>query len=364
MLKKLAQQLEEKPYILAIILVVAICIWMGSGSSHASDEQQQSNNEKVAKVQVVKLVAQEIKKTLSFYGKSEPDKLARVSARQAGEVDKIYVEEGQFVEQGALILELDKSDLVAQLGSATALLKQYTAEYEGALSLRNQGLQDRVQTMRSEALLAQGKARLAGLELQLERTEIRAPFSGIINKRVVQLGDYVAIGDPILELVDLDPLVVRADATQKEITGLQVGQAVHAHVLNDKTYPGKVRYIASVADDSTNTFRIEAAFANPEMKYKAGYSTQLDISLDSAPAMLLSPAYMALDSEGNIGVKVINSENRVEFINVSLAKSTAEGVWLWGLGETANVITLGQGFVRAGDIVEPVFVEADTTAGE
>ncbi|CAM4362786.1 efflux RND transporter periplasmic adaptor subunit [Pseudoalteromonas ostreae] len=365
-MKKLAQQLEEKPYILAIILAVAISIWMGSGarSSYASDEQSQSNHEKIAKVQVVRLVAQDIKNTLSFYGKSEPDKLARVSARQAGEVNKIYVKEGQFVEQGTLILELDKSDLVAQLDSATALLKQYTAEYEGALSLRDQGLQDRVQTMRSEAVLAQGKAHLAGLELQLERTEIRAPFSGIINKRVVQLGDYVAIGDPILELVDLDPLIVRADATQKEITGFHVGQAVHAHVLNDKTYSGKVRYIASVADDSTNTFRIEAAFANPEMKYKAGYSTQLDISLDSAPAMLLSPAYMALDSEGNIGVKVINAENRVEFINVSLAKSTAEGVWLWGLGETANVITLGQGFVRVGDIVEPVFVKADTTAGE
>ena len=364
MLKKFTQQLEENPYILALIIVVLLCVWMGSGASHANNDKESTNADKIAKVQVVKLVAQKIKKTLSFYGKSQPDKLAKVSARQAGEVERIYIEEGQFVKQGELILELDKSDLMVQIESASALLKQYTAEYEGALSLRNQGLQDKIQTMRSEALLAQGKARLAGLELQLKRTEIRAPFSGIINKRLVQIGDYLAIGDPILQLADLDPLVVRADSTQKEINGLMVGQLVHAHVLDDKTYSGKIRYIASVADDSTNTFRIEAAFSNPNMLFKAGYSTQLDIALDSAPAMLLSPAYMALDSEGNIGVKVIGADNRVEFKNVSLAKSTAEGAWLWGLGETANVITLGQGFVRAGDIVEPVFIKADPTTGE
>lgn len=363
-MKKLAKQLEQKPYILALSIIVFIVIWMSSGSSQANDEETIKAVEKVAKVQVVKLVAQDIKKTLSFYGKSQPDKLAKVSARQAGEVEKIYVEEGQFVEQGQLILELDKSDLAAQISSATALLKQYTAEYEGALSLRDQGLQDRVQTMRSEAILAQGKARLAGLKLQLQRTEVRAPFSGIINKRVVQIGDYVGIGDPILELADLDPLVVRANATQKEMLGLEVGQVVHAHVLNDKTYPGKIRYIASVADESTNTFRVEAAFSNPNMTFKAGFSTQLDIELQSAPAMLLSPAYMALDDEGNIGVKIIDDKNKVVFKSVELAKSTAEGVWLWGLGETANVITLGQGFVREGDIVEPVYMNVDDKAGE
>lgn len=363
-MNKLSKLFEEKPYILALIIVALLIIWMSSGVSQTEQEEKHKSVDEhpLAKVQVIKLQAQSVNKALSFYGKSEPDKLARVSARQAGEVEDIYVEEGQFVKQGALILELDKSDLQAQIGSATALLKQYTAEYEGAISLRDQGLQDKVQTMRSEALLAQGKARLAGLELQLERTKIHAPFDGVINKRLVQIGDYVGVGDTILELADLDPLIVSADVTQKEIIELHLEQAVLARVLNDKTYPGKIRYIASVADDGTNTFRVEAAFANPNMQYKAGFSTQLDIELDAAPAMLLSPAFMALDEAGNIGVKVIDEENKVVFKPVNLAKSSAEGVWLWGLGDSANVITLGQGFVREGDIVEPVFVE-QTQAG-
>tara|TARA_B100001105_G_C22388588_1_gene443264 strand:+ start:1331 stop:2422 length:1092 start_codon:yes stop_codon:yes gene_type:complete len=360
-LPNITTTIEKKPYILAIAIVLVIVLWMLSGDSKADQKAQQSDEqvqERLPKVQVMPLVAKNINKNLTFYGKSEPDKIANISARQAGQVLEILVEEGQFVKQDQVILRLDKSDLAAQITSAEALVAQYQTEYEGALKLNQQGLQNKVLTMQAQAMLQQAKATLASLELKLERTEVRAAFDGVINKRLVEIGDYVGIGDPILQLADLDPLIVRADATQKEVQGLEVGQATFAHVLNDKTYPGRIRYIASVADDSTNTFRIEAAFENPGMKYKAGFSTQLNIELPTEPAMLLSPAFMALDEQGNIGVKVVNDDNIVEFKSVNLAKSTEQGVWLWGLGEQANVITLGQGFVRAGDKVEPVFTEA------
>ena len=353
--------IEKKPYILAIAIVLVMVLWMLSGDSKADQKAQQSDEhaqERLPKVQVMPLVAKNINKNLTFYGKSEPDKIANISARQAGQVVEILVEEGQFVKQEQVILRLDKSDLAAQITSAEALVAQYQTEYEGALKLNQQGLQNKVLTMQAQAMLQQAKATLVSLELKLERTEVRAAFDGVINKRLVEIGDYVGIGDPILQLADLDPLIVRADATQKEVQGLEVGQATFAHVLDDKTYPGRIRYIASVADDSTNTFRIEAAFENPGMKYKAGFSTQLNIELPTEPAMLLSPAFMALDEQGNIGVKVVNDDNIVEFKSVSLAKTTEQGVWLWGLGEKAIVITLGQGFVRAGDKVEPVFAEA------
>lgn len=360
-MSNLTKIIEKKPYILAIAIVLVIVLWMLSGDSKAEQNAQQSKQqaqERLPKVQVMQLAAKNINKNLTFYGKSEPDKIANISARQAGQVLEILVEEGQFVKRDQVILRLDKSDLDAQITSAEASVAQYQTEYEGALKLNQQGLQNKVLTMQAQAMLQQAKATLVSLELKLERTEVRAAFDGVINKRLVEIGDYVGIGDPILQLADLDPLIVRADATQKEVQGLEVGQATFAHVLNDKTYPGRIRYIASVADDSTNTFRIEAAFENPGMKYKAGFSTQLNIELPTEPAMLLSPAFMALDEQGNIGVKVVNDDNIVEFKSVNLAKSTEQGVWLWGLGEQANVITLGQGFVRAGDKVEPVFTEA------
>ena len=354
-LKKLTKLLNEKPYIIAIFISLFIVLWMVSGGSNASEDTNAQLEQVIAKVKVETLHAEKINRSLQLYGRTEPNKVARVAAREPGEVIQILVKEGQFVEQGQVILKLDESDLAQQISAAKALLEQREVEYQGALKLKQKGLNDQSALARAKSGLEQAKASLANLELSLSRTEIRAPFSGVINQRLVELGDYLGRGDPILELADLNPLVVRANVTQKEVMGLKLGQQVSGLFINNKTYPGNIRYIASVADEGTNTFKIEAAFENPNMQYRAGFSTQLDVTFDEVSAIHLSPAFMALDEEGNIGVKTVNSDNRVVFSAIDIVKSEPTGVWMAGLGEKANVITLGQGFVRIGDVVDPVF---------
>ena len=86
--------IEKKPYILAIAIVLVIILWMLSGDSKADQNAQQSKEqaqERLPKVQVMSLVAKKINKNLTFYGKSEPDKIANISARQAGQVLEILV---------------------------------------------------------------------------------------------------------------------------------------------------------------------------------------------------------------------------------------------------------------------------------
>jgi len=365
--QRIRQLLDEKPYIIALSISIGIVFWMLSGPSHAQDPESKSNKKQkheapLAKVKVETLQAQDIFKTLTLYGKSEPDKIATLSAREEGEVKDIHVKEGQFVEKGTVILSLDQSDLNEKIVSAKSLLVQRELEYQGFVKLKQQGLQDEVKLSRSKAQLEQAKSDLSSLKLSLSRSQIKAPFSGVINQRLVEIGDYVGRGDPILELADLDPLVVRADVTQSEIFGLNLEQEVKATLINNETYTGNIRYIASVADDDTNTFRIEAKFANPGMKFKAGFSTQLDIDFEAVKAIHISPAFMALSPEGSIGVKTLNDKNEVVFSPINIVKSTSEGVWMSGLGDEAKVITLGQGFVRIGDVVEPVFTTDDSIA--
>jgi multidrug efflux system membrane fusion protein len=206
---------------------------------------------------------------------------------------------------------------------------------------------------RAKSALDTAKADVARIKLRIDRTQVKAPFAGVINKRLVETGDYVGIGDPILELADLDPLIVRANVTQQEVLKLVNGQEVSASIVTGKKHQGTIRYIAPVADENTNTFVIEAAFANPNMQFKAGFSTQLDIELAEVNAILLSPAFMALDDNGNIGVKTLSTDNTVLFTPINIVKSEQDGVWMTGLGENTKVITLGQGFVRIGDKVDP-----------
>jgi multidrug efflux system membrane fusion protein len=92
---------------------------------------------------------------------------------------------------------------------------------------------------------------------------------------------------------------------------------------------------------------------NPDFTQMAGMSTELALPLETTWAMRISPAVMALDEQGNLGVKTVVDEH-VKFVPIDIVKSDSQGVWLSGMGQQADIITLGHGFVRDGDKVEVV----------
>ena len=213
----------------------------------------------------------------------------------------------------------------------------------------------------SYAALESVKAEIISLELDIANTVIKAPFAGILNTRYVEVGDYVASGDDIAMIADLDPLIVRAHVTEQQISQLSVGQVAQVSLLNGQRSQGTLRYIASVGDDATNTFKIEVAIENKNSQLLAGLSSELSIDLALMSAIKISPALLALDEQGNIGVKSVKG-SIVQFTPIEIIKSDSDGIWLTGLGEQADIIVLGQGFVRAGDKVEAIFDQADMQA--
>ena len=163
-------------------------------------------------------------------------------------------------------------------------------------------------------------------------------------------------------IADLDPLIVRAHVTEQQISQLSVGQIAQVSLLNGQQAQGTLRYIASVGDDATNTFKIEVAIDNKNSRMLAGLSSELSIDLALMSAIKISPALLALDEQGNIGVKSVK-DTIVQFTPIEIIKSDSDGIWLTGLGEQADIIVLGQGFVRAGDKVEAIFDQVDVQAG-
>ncbi|MEC9261705.1 MAG: efflux RND transporter periplasmic adaptor subunit, partial [Pseudomonadota bacterium] len=132
-----------------------------------------------------------------------------------------------------------------------------------------------------------------------------------------------------------------------------LGQQASARLISGEQVTGRIRYISNVSNEGTNTFTIEVAVANPDNALLAGLSGEIFVTLKQVNAIKITPSVMALDEDGNLGVKVVEN-NRVRFISIDMVKSEADGVWLAGLGEQAEVITRGQGFVRDGDSVEVV----------
>ena len=115
-----------------------------------------------------------------------------------------------------------------------------------------------------------------------------------------------------------------------------------------------------MANQQTRTFAVELEIENADGSLPAGVTAEMNLPGNQALAHKISPSLLTLDLEGNLGVKIVNDNRRVEFHPVVIAQSDTDGVWVAGLPESARVIVVGQGYVVAGQLVEAVYADAET----
>ncbi|GLP95618.1 efflux RND transporter periplasmic adaptor subunit [Paraferrimonas sedimenticola] len=356
---KTASLFQRKPYVLALVVLTLVVLWVASGLlGQSSDQAASSSSEttelKLAKVQIETLNAEAVTKNLTLYGRTEPNRQVTLKAEAKGVITEVLVPRGYAVTKGQPLLRIAPEARGLELETAKAQLKQRQLEYDGIQALRNQGLQGELTAAQTKAALDDAKAQVRKIELELEKTLIKAPFNGVFSEREVEVGQYVGIGDKLGLITDLDPLVVRADVTEADIVYLRKGSAASAHFIGNTDADGEIRYISTVSNPNTNTFKIEVAINNAEGTLRAGKSAELTIPLTTEEAVKISPALLALDEKGNLGIKAVTDENRVKFYPIQLVKAEGDEVWTSGVGRSVDVISLGQGFVRDGDEVEVV----------
>ena len=112
--------------------------------------------------------------------------------------------------------------------------------------------------------------------------------------------------------------------------------------------------VAPVADQATRTFEVELEVDNRDGKLRAGGTAQLYIPAETVKAHRISPSLLTLDDGGTVGLKLINDAGEVEFVTADIALSSSDGIWVVGLPDTATIITVGQGFVTSGSLVDAI----------
>ncbi len=349
------RQLVERPWLISLILIVAIVAWLAIGQlraqgNPATPQPNQANQTPVAKVMFDTFIAQPTHKTLELYGRTAPNRQARLGAEIAGKIVSLDIEQGQSVKQGQVMASIDQRDLDIQLRRAEAMLAVKQKEFNAAKSLKSKGLQGEVAFATAQAALTDARATLSNAKTALRNTEVKAPFDGIVEHHFVELGDFVGIGDPIATVIDLDSLVIEADVSERYIQYLTKGLQADVRTVTGQHYQGTLRYIGRVSSTFTNTFPIEIEIDNQEPQMPAGISAEVQLALAEELAIKITAAMLALDEDGNLGVKTLQDEH-VKFIPIQLVKAEEDGVWLSGLGERSDIIVLGQGFVRDGDPV-------------
>lgn len=283
-------------------------------------------------------------------GTLQPNEAVTVAPEIAGRIERIAFTEGQAVQAGAVLVELDAAILKAELAKARSDLALAKANNERAITLATQGMG----TMRAKDE-AQGafQAAQANLELaqaRLEKATLRAPLAGIVGLRAVSAGAYVAAGQRIVDLTSIHPLKLDFRVPELSLADVRKGQAVKVTVdaLAGKVFQGEIYAIDPVVDVAGRAIRIRARVPNPKGELSPGLFARVQVVVATRENALLIPEsavfareekpYVFRVVEGRaVRTAVVLGQRRPGFVEVRE-----------GLARDARVVTAGQQQVRNG----------------
>jgi membrane fusion protein (multidrug efflux system) len=204
-----------------------------------------------------------------------------VSADLPGIVQAISFDSGKTVNAGDILVQLDTREERAQLAEAEAQRDLSKLNFARMQKLANEGVISRQDFDKAEADQRQTEAKVAEIRATIERKTIRAPFSGILGIRQVNLGQYLSSGNPIVPLQALNPIYVNVSVPQQAAGQVRVGQELEAttNEVVGLSFRGHVTAIDSVVDEATRNFQVQATLANPNGKLRPGMFVQAKLAL-------------------------------------------------------------------------------------
>jgi len=354
----------KRSYVLATVIALGLGLWILSGqfgsveSEEPADQIAEDTGTDVTagtgEIQTVRarvFEAKPVTRDIVVRGRTEPVRAVEVRAETSGTVTKLPIEKGEYASRGDLLCGLSINARGARLAEAKALREQRWLQYDASQKLAAKGHRSETQAAADKAAYDAAVAQVRQMEVEMSHTRITAPFDGVVDDRFVEIGDFLAIGQPCATVVDLDPMLVVGQISERDVDKLTMGTVGEARLISGQMLEGVVRFVAKTAEQETRTFRVELAVPNKDNSLPAGITAEIIVPADPVSAHLMSPAFLVLNDEGTIGVRLVTAGKTARFQPVSILEDGPEGVWIGGLPEKATVITVGQEFVKDGQPV-------------
>ena len=230
--------------------------------------------------------------TLSAIGTVAAVQGVTVSADLPGVVDKITFDSGRTINAGDVLVQLDTRQEQAQLAAAEAQLQLAELNFQRMEGLVRQDAVSRAEYDQAAAAHKQAEARMREIRATIERKTIRAPFSGVLGIRQVNLGQYLTGGDAVVPLQSLDPIYVNFGVPQQNASQMRPGRTVKitANDLGSMAFSGRVSAVDSVVDQTTRNVQVQATLANPGGRLKPGMFVQAAVTLGAPQKRVTLPA--------------------------------------------------------------------------
>ena len=230
--------------------------------------------------------------TLEVIGTAAAIQGVTVSADLPGTVAKIGFESGQSVHAGDILVELDTREERAQLAAAQSDAELAKINYGREQQLVNEGVVPRSEFDNAEAQQKSTEAKVGEIKATIERKTIRAPFSGILGIRQINLGQYLAAGQAIVSLQSLNPIYVNFGVPQQQSPRVRIGSRLEltSDDLPGMSFAGRVNAVDSVVNEATRNIQVQATLSNPGDRLRPGMFVKVDLSLGSSQDVIALPA--------------------------------------------------------------------------
>ena len=350
-----------------LFLSLAVC------RQQATDEGTKDESFGAAPVKVFKVQRQKISEKLFYTGVIEAWNKINVTPDIGGKIAKIYVEEGDRVEKGQLLAELDTRAVRLQLDQAQAALAVAEANYNDAQ--KNMERMERLKKedaasdqqyekikLAYEAADAQHKQARATVNLaryNLDVSLMKAPFSGVVASKNAEVGEVInpmmggfSPTSGVLTLMDFSRVKIEIDATQQDVARIKKGQPAQLRVtaLPDRIFQGRVSIVNITADPVSKKFKVEVTVDNPDLALRPNTFGEVSLEVSTHEHALVIPQNAVLENRYVFRVKDSNTVERVE-LNLGLQNSDRIEV-INGLKEGDLVVVEGNFGLEDGTQIE------------
>lgn len=355
--------LADRPYLLSLAIIAIVTLWMFIPAEESNITSQSQPVVGLQQVQVTRMTWQLLTLRETFTAQTKAHKTATVSAELDAVVKQTHVKRGDWVNQDDKLVTLSTGSLTAALRGAEAERSRAQLEYNTKKKLSDQGFLVQQEIASAYAALQAARADFDFYANEIAKAELLAPFSGVVVDIHSEIGDFASIGQPLLQLISIDPLIIAGEVSERDVRSLSVGIAADVRVLGGESVTGTISYISPVATQATRAFPVEITVPNPSMDLAVGMTASVDVAIEKILAFKISPSILTLNSQGDVQVATVDEENVVQIRTVTIQYAETDGIWITGIPNGSRVITLGQGFVRNGETVNAVESEASGFSG-
>jgi membrane fusion protein (multidrug efflux system) len=301
-------------------------------------------------VEATKVVRQPLPQTITAVGSLRSDESVTLRPEVAGRVDAILFKEGQNVSKGMTLVRLDPAINQAEVQQAKANLILAKSKYDRAVELSQRNFISGQAKDEAENNLRVAEAAVALVEARLAKTEIKAPFSGVIGLRVVSVGDYVKEGADMVNLEAIDPLKVDFRVPETYMRQVQPGQTltVTLDALPGRKFDGKVLAVNPLIDAAGRSVVIRAIVRNADTSLRPGMFTRVSlITRDEKDALVIPEQAIVPQGEEQFVFRIVDGKAARVKVDIGQRRDGKVEV-LKGLDDHDMVVTAGQLKLREG----------------